>query len=664
MTSINRKIDHKDITSIEEILTPADMKAMSKFLRHETRKIRTVNVAESMPEFAERKRVLTAGVAARPGPYRYSSAPYLREPAENQSDMSDIVETVIMKAPQTGGTVGVMENAQLYSIEYGIGPVLYLSADETMAKLQKELRIDTMIESAGMQDKIIPSTVKKSNTATGDTKLMLSYGGTSLRVAGPNSEGPLRSIPARIVHIDEIDVFPQSLKEGGNTVDKAVRRADSYRNLKKVVYISTPKLKQTSRIEPLFKEGDMRYYNIACPHCGKLQPLVWGNFKWEKNAEGEVDIIIKNGKLKYDPTYYECDNPECGYHMHEYEKHEFMLEKDHGGLAEWIPTKEPDRPNIRSYHINALYGFRSWVDIAIQWRDAQEDRGKLQGFINDVLGNTWAEDIDKPDRHFLMSRAEEWEIGHIPEQVKMLTTATDVQGDRLEWSLMGWNENNEAWVLDYKVLSGNPENQESDCWKRLDEAITAEYKRSDGKILQPLVNFIDAGFLETRVVGFCDQYLYSKRTIKGVYPIVGKKKRKEDAFWKAYKGTIPAGRIEINDQKLKFMIYGNLKRKGFYENGFPRWYTHFPADLNEDYYKQLISEEIISEKNKYGVEELLIVNNKQRRNEALDLYKMNLAALYYAYIRHFEIKNEIRKKKRLKEEELDWQVFWKMFYDE
>jgi phage terminase large subunit GpA-like protein len=405
----------------------------------------------------------------------------------------------------------------------------------------------------------------------------------------------------------------------------------------------------------------MRYYHIACPKCGKLQKLEWANFKWEKNSEGEIDIVIENGKLKYDPTYYECNNPECGYHMHEYEKHEFMLEEGYGGRAKWIPSKEPDRPNIRSYHINALYGFRPWVDIAIQWRDAQDDRGKLQDFVNDVLGETYAEDVDKPEPHFLMSRAEDWTIGHIPESVKLLTLGADIQGDRIEAGIQGWNTNNETWILDYKVLPGNPENQESDCWKRLDDMITKEYVRADGEILNVLVSFIDAGYLESRVMGFCDQYMYNKHQIKGVYPIVGKKKRREDAFWKAYRCDINQPRIELNDQKLKWHVYGNLKRKGFYENGFPKWYMHTPADLNEDWYKQLVSEEIISEKDKYGIEQLLIVNSKQRRNEALDICKMNLGALYFVYLRHFEIKNEIRKRKRLKEVDVDWQDFWSLF---
>lgn len=70
---------------------------------------------------------------------------------------------------------------------------------------------------------------------------------------------------------------------------------------------------------------------------------------------------------------------------------------------------------------------------------------------------------------------------------------------------------------------------------------------------------------------------------------------------------------------------------------------------------------MIVEKNKYGIEEMLIVNEHGRRNEPLDCFKLSLAAVWYAYIRDNEIRNERRKRKKLKEQPPEWTTFWAMF---
>ncbi len=54
-----------------------------------------------------------------------------------------------------------------------------------------------------------------------------------------------------------------------------------------------------------------------------------------------------------------------------------------------------------------------------------------------------------------MARREDWGSDLAPG-VAVLTAGVDVQGDRIEVQVVGWDRDEEAWVIDYRVLWGDP----------------------------------------------------------------------------------------------------------------------------------------------------------------------------------------------------------------
>ncbi len=88
---------------------------------------------------------------------------------------------------------------------------------------------------------------------------------------------------------------------------------------------------------------------------------------------------------------------------------------------------------------------------------------------------------------------------------------------------------------------------------------------------------------------------------------------------------------------------------------------HFPSDYSEDYYKQLVSEEVTEIINNKGVSSWFISNTKQLRNETLDTYKEALGALYYMYLTYFKLLNLRRKAQKKKEIRPDWNLFWGLY---
>jgi len=637
---------------------------MKEYVLSQIYKLPEANITQSVSEWAEKKRRLTSGLTARPGPFRFDSSPYLREIADCLSDLSPVQEIIYMKGTQVGGTVGIIENFMGYCIDHGLGPVLFISGDQAMAEESMSLRVDQMIDAANLQGKIKPNTTKKNQKNTGDKVDTKNYGGTFMRAVGPNSESKLRTFPMRFVLGDEVDVWPLNIAKNGssagNPIEKIERRTDSYGNLKKLFYISTPKQKNTSQIEPKFDMGDKRYYNFKCPECGKYQPFVWGQFKWDKNENGKADIqytTIAGVEIpQNNPTYYECINPDCKRKIKEYEKYELLLEQGHGGTAKWIPTKKADKPFMRSYHTNALYGFRPWLDIVLHFEEVKDDIMRFPDFVNDVLGETWEERVESPDKHFLMEHAEDWDRGYISDQAIFLTLTADIQGNRIEASLHAWGRDKRSWAVDYWTFEGEPHEIESKCWKKLHEKITNTYRRADGMKMLVDIAFIDSQYNTSQVNTFCDQFNYHPESISGVYPILARDAMTHGVIVKATKNDISTPKIALSDQKLKFALYNTLRLKP-YANGFPFGYIHFSHGYGAEYYDQLTAEEIFVETRKNGKKITTIENRKQRRNEVFDIMKYHIAAYQFAIDRFFEIENAKRKLQKMPEIQTDNEMF-------
>jgi phage terminase large subunit GpA-like protein len=624
---------------------------------------------ETVSEWMERKVILTEGQSVAPGHFSFDLTPYLREIADNLSPRSGVTEQAVIKGNQ-GGFSTVSFGYIGYCVDYGIGPGLFVSGDQRMAEDTMEKRVASIVEAAGLQDKIRPVVKQRHDKSTGQRRDIISYGGTFFRAVGPRSEAKLRSFPSRVNMLEELDVYPQNLAGRGNPVEKVVRRSDTYGQLRRNYYNSTPKIKQTSQIEPLYEAGDKRLYNVPCPVCGFKQPVVWAGFKWEKREDGSpaIDIDLKTGQVTHDPVYYECANPECRAHWKNSDKFRFLRDQKAGGMdlpdgrhvyAEWVPTKKPDRPGLRSYKWPSLLSpFRSWLDIVLQFWRVKDDALLFPDFVNDVWAETWEEKIASPQPHFLEARAEDWPRGYIPAGVLFTTLAADIQADRIEAMLVGWGKNKESWALNYWSFPGTTEDTGSPCWKDLERVIDIDYIRSDQVNLgHPIVSFIDAGYLQAQVNAFCAGFEYGPRQVDGVYPVIGKENQAE--IYKAHRNDIETPLISVHDQRLKKELYSYLKRDAPVKGAaFPYGYVHFPKDQGRNWYEQLTAEEMFADTDKRGKKVYKIENRKQRRNEVLDCYKMNFGALHFMCLRWYEIANKVRRSNGKKELEIDWEAFW------
>jgi phage terminase large subunit GpA-like protein len=585
---------------------------------------------KSVSQWATDKRILLPGLTPYPGPFRWEVVPYAKEIADCFSEDSPIQKVAIMKGAQIAMTVGVLENILGYTIDHDPGPTMFISGDKEMAETAIELRIDRMLESAGIAHKIFSQTEKKHGRKTGDTKSKKEFPGGFLLPVGPNTGAKLRQFSVQKILFDEVDAYPAEVGEEGDPLILAERRTDAFERTRKILYISTPLVDGSSRIKTLYENGDQRKWFVPCKHCGEMQELKFDNLKYEQDEKG---ILI------WDSVRYECEY--CSKPWKNDDKIHFL------GKGEWRPTSQAIEPNYRSYHLSSLYspvGFRSWESIVQEWIGIKGDQSRLRTFVNTVLGETYQERGEAPPFAMIMLKREDYKVGTLPEESKplLITMAADVQSDRIEAEVVAWGRDKESWSINYFVFYGDTNDLMSDAWQGLSEALTSEYC---GKNVT--MAFIDAGYRTSTVYQFCEQFP------AGVFPVMGES---SNAYGKKYftlrdVAGFSVKRVDIQTSIFKSELYGYLQKgKPEEGNSYPLGYCHFPVEYGEKYFQMLTAEKRIPVRTKTGQTKLAWVQVRDR-NEALDIRVYNMAALSF-------IADTLQAEIMPDEERLDWPTFW------
>ena len=102
-----------------------------------------------------------------------------------------------------------------------------------------------------------------------------------------------------------------------------------------------------------------------------------------------------------------------------------------------------------------------------------DDPAELQVFVNTCLAEGWSEPGAELDETSLQGRAEPWGLDNIPADVLVLTAGVDVQDDRLEVTITGWNRAGECFVLGHIVIWGRA--RMTSTWAELDEILKTRW---------------------------------------------------------------------------------------------------------------------------------------------------------------------------------------------
>ena len=398
-----------------------------------------------------------------------------------------IERIVVMTSSQVGKTE-ILLNAIGYYIDQDASPILVTQPTLQMGQTFSKDRLSAMIRDS---EKLKGCVKDARSRDSGNTTMHKKFPGGHISIVGSNSASGLASRPIRILLMDEVDRYELSAGSEGSPIALAVARTKTFWN-RKIFMCSTPTIKGLSAIESAFEESDQRYFYVPCPECNEKQVLKWKNVVWEEN--------------KPETATYACDH--CGSVIEESKK-QWMLK--HG---EWRATKETE--NTAGFHISELYRLWStWAQMATAFLEAKKNPETLKTFINTSLGQSWEEQGQTLEYENLLERRLNYDHTTIPEDVLAITCAADLQKDRIEIQTVGWGKNYEAWVIDYKILWGDP--NALNVWNEFDAYLKKRFKTETGRIIPISCTCVDSGGLHTNQV-----YAFTKpRQSRRVFAIKG-----------------------------------------------------------------------------------------------------------------------------------------------
>lgn len=547
----------------------------------------------TISEWADENRVLSDEASAEKGRWSTDRAPYQREMMDSISN-SRTEKTVIMCGIQLGKTEFLL-NMVGYFIDVEPSPMMYVMPQLEMCKDFSKTRITTMVRDTPCLTNKISDEKKRDGK---NNTLMKMFPGGWLKLAGSNSEASLRSAPLRVILMDEVDAYPPSAGEGGDPAQLADGRTSNFWN-RKVVMVSSPLTKGSSRIEFEYEESTQEEWNHKCPSCSEYIPIT-------------IDL--------FNPETITLSCPICGAVHKEYE---WKREK-----GRWI-AEYPER-YTRGFHITSFSSpWVPWERLADEYLKAKKKTELMKVFINTRLGLPYEEVEEQTEAKTIQDRREVYEA-QVPDDVIVLTAGVDTQNDRLEIEVVGWAEGEESWGIEYKVFRGDP--GQNAVWEQLDDYLQSSFYYADGTAIKIACTCIDSGGGHTSKV-----YEFTKaREYRRVFSVKGMSRIgipliHQNTKTKRNNATLFI--LGVDDGKE--MLIGSRLKLEYIPGEVNEGYCHFPQGeigefvrgYTEDYFKGLVSEKLMKEVTKKGTKTYWKKVSSKIRNEALDVRNYAQAAI-------------------------------------
>jgi len=553
-------------------------------------------------------------------------APYLVEPLDMLGPESPANEIAVMKSAQTGFTL-VLLAALGFLIDRApcnamlIQPTSSAAADFNRGKLEPAIKA-----CAALKRKVAPQTSRSTEGSTTHTKR---FRGGSLTLAIASSAADLRSKTIKVLLRDEIDEYDDDLDGQGDPLKISDGRLISFLASAdwRKADVSTPTIKGGSKIERRFEAGDQRRWRVPCPHCGGEFTFEFGDkFRFEKQPPYKAHYVA----------------PCCGVIIEAHEKRELVA---HG---RWVATAA--RPGAYpSYAFDSLSSpFIPWDTIAAEYLSAEDDPQRLKVFHNLMLGLPYEMRGDAPAHSQLMERREdELKRGHVPPQGLVLIATADVQMRGIWTTILAFAPNRESWVVDAFYVDGSTENPGSlhdapdsdNAFSRmLQKTIGREFPDAFGRMRQLDALGIDSGYRSHVVYATvrANQRLNPSTGNGMIFALDGR-----DGWGRPAMGTPRSVDIYLNGARMpngvhlwpvgtwpiKSAFYADLRQSGRRAGAEvdPPGYCHFPAWLDDAFFRQITAEYIAEEKFRGRVRKSWKQRAGQKDNHYLDCYVYALA---------------------------------------
>jgi phage terminase large subunit GpA-like protein len=568
--------------------------------------------AITVSEWADEKRVLSEKGSARPGKWRTSANPPLREPMDCLSARSP-VQDITLRFPIQFGKTEVAVNGVGYCIDENPGPLMIALPGEVPMQKWISQKLNPMLDETPAVKAALTSTASRDAS---NTRTFKDFAGGQLYMEHAGSPSRLKLTSVRTLVVDELDEFALNFIGGDDPVDMLDGRTSAFPATFKRLYIGTPTLKGVSRIDKKYEASDQRRFYVRCPHCGHEQPLEWRGLQWE------LARAIGSAPAEVSRVWYLCRESACV--IEEYQKTEMIA------CGRWVAENPGAR--TRGYTINCLYyqiglGPR-WADLVRMWLDAQNDPAKLKTFINDRLAEAFEDPaMRKVKSNVVLDRAEPYRLRSAPQAVLTATAGVDTQDDRFEVQIVGWSRTLQAWTLDYVVIPGDPERDETRA--ALADLLNKPIEHASGRMIRVEAVAIDAGGHRTESVkafvrsGVVRRALCIFGAVPSNAPILSRGKL-QDINWRGQLDKRGVTIHHVGTVGIKHLLYSRISTDEERESSARL--IHLSDELPDEFFTGLVAETFNPVTNRF-------VKRGGVRNEPLDTWTYAYAATHHPELR-------------------------------
>lgn len=406
----------------------------------------------------------------------------------------------VLKSTRVGGTLAMVA-AWLGLSETDPGPGMIATPDDTSLTEIRDRIYDTAEESATYRHRVPPPRRRHMrHVDLGTMRIFLGNAG---------STQSLRGRTCRRVSRHEIDVWPKSLRGGGDPLAASADRVKSL--FYSLLYDESSPDGEDSQIYAQWLEGDQRTWQCKCPRCGLYQEFRFFVFDSGPHVGrgGVVGWKDENGnhRSKEDArrdAHYLCLN---GCRIDNHEKQDMI------GTGVWCPkgqtvvdgrlvgTPEKDTRH-KSYHLWSVHvPTISFSDLAVAYLE-HYNTNKIKEWFQNWLGLRYRTGRKMPQWRQLGKKFETpYPRAIIPPHAWFLTAGVDVQLHGIYWTVWAWGHMARSWLIDWGYLrrfigSGDAytDDRDEDCslpstasdLNQLDHAVLYRNFEVLGRVANPL----------------------------------------------------------------------------------------------------------------------------------------------------------------------------------
>ena len=387
---------------------------------------------------------------ADPGPYDLDNNPYWSEILD-QFNNRNLRELNILKSTQVGGTISTQGGLLAVAV-IAPSPAMYVFPTQDEAYTQRDRLYSNALASDGVFRRLVPHPSQWNNKH-------IDLGGMRIHLAWAGSPQRLRGKPCRIVVFNECDVY-KFAGEAGNPVLAGRERTKQFKYTYLIVRESTP-VGEHSEVARAADASDMRRWHVQCPHCGAYQDLRFFPHSSGRHigAGGIVGYRDDSGHF-LEPeearrqAYYLCVR---GCRIDPQYKNLLVRGGRWVSDGQWLDNAgtlhgEPSAPDrsLRAYHIWTIMQSKISIgDIAAEFVKHVGDQ-KRRDFFQNWLGLRFTEHRKPPKWSVLASKLADpgYTWGTVPPQCWFITSAADVQEDRVYWLAVGWAPGRTPFIID------------------------------------------------------------------------------------------------------------------------------------------------------------------------------------------------------------------------